>query len=339
MSAAKRAASGVAPDAVTRTAICLAMRARGFGLVELMLSLAIGTVLALAASAVLVGAQAAYLRHGASTRLDDSGRQALAMMARAVQQAGYAPACAAATRGSATASATASPLSPASAAGTASASAVAAAGWAGIMGLDATGIARDRHGIDGPWPAAFNGSDVLAVRFNGAGSGEGDGSVTDCAGFTVADGDQGWSIFYVAAGADGEGELRCKYKGNEGWGADALVRGVDTLQILYGIDTDEPADGVPNRYLNATEVAALAGVDGWRRVSSVRIALLLHGERGSDPAAKPVIHDLFGRGYTALAGGRDVGVVIDEKVLPDGQRRRLRRVVGATVLMRNDGGG
>jgi type IV pilus assembly protein PilW len=281
---------------------------RGFGLVELMLSLAIGTLLALAASAMLVGGHAAYQRHGDGARLDDSARQALAIMVRAVRQAGYIPAGA------------------------------PAPSHAAIVGLDAAGIARDRDGIDGPWPAAVNGSDVLAVRFTGSGAGEGDGSMTDCAGFAIADGEEGWSIFHVAAGADGEGELRCKYKGNDGWGADAIVRGVDSLQILYGIDTDDPADGVPNRYLNATQVAALDAAGGaWRRVASVRIALLLHGERGADPGAKPVLHHLFGSGYTAIAGSRDAGVLVDENALPAAQRQRVRRVVGATVLVRNPG--
>lgn len=282
------------------------MNARGFGLVELMLSLAIGTLLALAASAMLAGAHAGYLRHGAGARLDDSGRQALAMMARAVRQAGYAGA--------------------------------GAPPWpAAMTGLDASGVAPNSHGIDGPRPAAVNGSDVLAVRFAGAGAGGGDGSMTDCAGFAIGAGDEGWSIFHVATGTDGEGELRCKYRGGSGWGADAIVRGVDSLQILYGIDTDDPADGVPNRYLSATQVAAhdAAGGKGWSRVASVRIALLLHGERHSDPGAPPATHDLFGSGYTAIAGGRDAGVVFDEKVLPALQRQRVRRVVGATVFVRN----
>lgn len=290
-------------------AMSVAMNARqrsacGFGLVELMVSLAIGALLALAASAMLVGAHAAYRRHDDGARLDDSGRQALAIMVRAVRQAGYV----AAGRPAPT--------------------------YAAIAGLDAAGVARDRYGIDGPWPAAVNGSDVLAVRFTGAGGGDGDGSMTDCAGFAIADGEEGWSIFHVAAGANGEGELRCKYKGKDGWGADAIVRGVDSLQILYGIDTDDPADGVPNRYLNATEVAAL---DAWRRVASVRIALLLHGERGVDPGVAPVLHHLFGSGYTAVAGGSDAGVLVDEKALPAALRQRVRRVVGATVLVRNPG--
>jgi type IV pilus assembly protein PilW len=277
---------------------------RGFGLVELMLSLALGALLALAASAMLVGAHAAYQRHADGARLDDSARQALAIMVRAVRQAGYRPADA------------------------------PAPSYAAINGLDAAGIARDRYGIDGPWPAAVNGSDVLAVRFTGAG----EGSMTDCAGFAIADGEEGWSIFHVAAGADGEGELRCKYRGKDGWGADAIVRGVDSLQILYGIDTDDPADGVPNRYLNATQVAALdAAGSAWRRVASVRIALLLHGERGADPGARPVLHHLFGSGYTAIAGSRDAGVLVDENALPAAQRQRVRRVVGATVLVRNPG--
>ena len=49
---------------------------------------------------------------------------------------------------------------------------------------------------------------------------------------------RGWSIFYVAANGDGEAELRCKYRGASGWGADAIVRGVDSFQVLYGVDTD-----------------------------------------------------------------------------------------------------
>lgn len=304
------------------------MKARGFGLVELMLALAIGTVLALAASAMLVGALASYQRHGGSARLDDSGRQALAMMTRAVRQGGAGMA---GTAADADAGGDAAPAGPGAAAG----AALPPAAPPAISGLDAAGIARDSYGIDGPWPAAVHGSDVLAVRFAGAG----DGSVNDCAGFAIAEGDEGWSIFHVARGPDGDGELRCKYKGKSGWGADAIVRGVDTLQILYGVDTDDPVDGVPNRYLTATEVASLAGGDGWRRVASVRFALLLHGERHSDPGAQPVAYDLFGSGYTALAGGRDAGVRFDEKALPAAQRQRVRRVVGATVSMRNGGGG
>jgi hypothetical protein len=42
---------------------------------------------------------------------------------------------------------------------------------------------------------------------------DGDGSAVDCAGFAVAAGEEGWSIFYVARNGDGEPELRCKYRG------------------------------------------------------------------------------------------------------------------------------
>ncbi len=318
---ARRAATSAVPTGGTRRArypvpnisvkaTLIAATRAGYGLVELMLSLAIGALLALAASSVLGGVHMAFQHHSAQTRLDDSGRQALASMVRAIGQAGYR-----AVDGAAPAMA-----------------AIA------VMGRDASGVGHDTDGIGGPWPPAFNGSDVLAVRFGGAGAGSGDGSITDCAGFAIGEGEQGWSIFYVAAGPDGEGELRCKYRGSSGWGADALVRGVDTLQILYGIDTDDPPDGVPNRYLTATQTAALgAGGDGWRRVASVRIALLLHGAPASRPEGAAALYHLFGSGYTALAGGDDAGVVIDEKALPAAQWQRVRRVVGATVLVRNAG--
>lgn len=331
--------------------------AHGYGLVEMMVSLALGAIVALAAFGVMASSHAAYLRHGEMTRLDASGRQALAIMVRSIRQAGYAGTDAASASAAATPATAARAITTLAAAPTAAAVAVSATASAAaaaaepvatatsapaITGLDAATLSRAPYGIESPLAGAINGSDVLAIRFAGSGSGDGDGSVTDCAGFAVGADDEGWSIFYVAAGADGEAELRCKYLGKSGWGADAVVRGVDTLQILYGIDTDVPADGVPNRYLNATQINALgmdtAGASWWKRVAAVRIALLLHGERASDPGARATVHHLFGSGYTALAGDSDAGVQFDESALPAVQRQRVRRVVGATVLVRNGGG-
>jgi type IV pilus assembly protein PilW len=309
----------------------------GFGLVEMMVSLVLGAIISLAAFGVLASTHAAYLRHGETTRLDASGRQALAIMVRAVRQAGYAGPDGAALTAAAAPATVAGPAAAAAPSMPASPAAPPA-----ITGLDAATISKERYGIESPLGGAVNGSDVLAIRFTGSGSGEGDGSVTDCAGFAVGAGDEGWSIFYVATATDGEAELRCKYLGKSGWGADAVVRGVDTLQILYGIDTDDPADGIPNRYLNATQVNALGtdatGASWWKHVAAVRIALLLHGERASDPGAPATVHHLFGSGYSALAGRSDVGVQFDEKALPAVQRQRVRRLVGATVLVRNGGG-
>ena len=48
-----------------------------------------------------------------------------------------------------------------------------------------------------------------------------------------------------------------------------LVDGVENMQILYGVDTDD--DGIANQYIDATEVTAAQ----WANVVSVRMAFLL----------------------------------------------------------------
>lgn len=329
-------------------------RGQAYTLVELLLALALGALIALAASRMLVGANAAYLHHAASARLDAQGRQALAMIGRAVRQAAAGSAVRSVMPGAPDAVPALVPvLAP-------TLMLVRPEDPTAIAGLDAATIARDRDGIAGALPGAIHGSDVLALRFPGSGPGKGDGAVLDCAGFAVDAASEGWSIFYVAQNSAGEMELRCKYKGEHGWGADAVATGVDTFQVLYGVDTDTPPDGIPNRYLTASEINALHPPHGgqwWKRVASVQVALLLHGEAGSSPGIVPGTvtgaapggagsddspdsqFDLFGSAYSAKAGDTDPGVHFDEKSMPEGLRRRVRRIYAATIMLRNPGGG
>jgi type IV pilus assembly protein PilW len=170
-------------------------------------------------------------------------------------------------------------------------------------------LVKTSVGIDDPVTGAVNGSDVLAVRYGGAGAApDGDGSVVDCAGFTVHEAKEGWSIFYVARNGDGLAELRCKYKGAANWSADAVVAGVDGFQVLYGFDSDSPPDGIPNRYVNASTLSALDAAlapgernekTAWKRVASVQVALLLHGEKASPAPVQPAGYALFGPAYGA----------------------------------------
>lgn len=313
-----------------------ARRARGLGAAELLLALALGMLLALSASAMLVAASASYLNQVEATRLDAGARYALSVVSRAVRQAifvdldlhnGNVPAGA-------------RPEDSAS-----------------IAGFDGRSVSRGSDGIEAPLAGAVNGSDVLALRYFGAGAGAGgDGSVINCAGFGVgaaaSEAGRGWSIFYVASDAGGEAELRCKYRGDTGWGADAIVRGVDSFQVLYGIDTDEPPDGAANQYVNASVIndmdaaLALVGADAaargrdknartrWKRVVSIQIALLLHGAPASRPYGGPLRFDLFGKAYADAYGGADAGVHIDEARLPPAQRGRARRAVVTTIVLR-----
>jgi type IV pilus assembly protein PilW len=308
----------------------------GWSVVEFMVAVTLGLLIALLASGLFLASGSNYRNHSENMWLGDGGRYALQIMAQAIRQS-------------------------------------ASINWdrdgapfelypetpAAIDGRDASSISRGSDGISGTLPAVANGSDVLALRFAGSGSGaNGDGSSLNCAGFGVAapaDADaRGWSIFYVAADVGGEPELRCKYRSASGWGGDAIVRGVDSFQVLYGVDTDTPADGVPNTYLNATAVRALddaLALEGatpaelardrhrkthWKRVCSVKLALLLHGDSNSRADTVETRFDLFGPAYSD-AHGEDQGVLVMEGRFPPSQRYRARKVFSMTVALRNRG--
>ncbi len=91
--------------------------------------------------------------------------------------------------------------------------------------------------------------------------------------------------------------------------SDELFEGIESLQLLYGEDTN--ADGAPDNYANA------AGVGNWQNVVSVRIGMLVRtvDERGLDPNTQT---------YT----------VNDVNLGPFGDRRQ-RRVFTTTAMLRN----
>lgn len=306
----------------------------GRTLVEFLIALSLTLLLALLATGVLLVAAHCYRQHNDQQDLNDSAQQALAVMARAIRQAAYVEWD----------------------------SSGVAVGWsneatAAVAGLDGRSLARSSEGIAASLPAVAHGSDVLALRYAGSGSGAtGDGSSVNCAGFGVAApttlAAQGWSIFYVALDAAGVAELRCKYRSASGWGSDALVRGVETFQVLYGVDTDVPADGVPNGYFNATALEQLDAalvLEGanpaqrwqdlqrktyWKRVGAIRVALLLRGDVATRADTGSRQFDLFGTSY-ADVHGEDEGVRIDERRMPQAQRRRTRVMLDMTVALRN----
>lgn len=300
-------------------------RQRGATIAELMVAAAVGLLAMLLAADLLVSANAAYVSQVEAAAVDDSGRYALEIITRAARQAAFVNLErdeAGADRGT----------SPAS-----------------IGGLDARSLGRATEGIDAPLTDAVNGSDVLALRYGGAA----DGSVISCGGFAVDEADDGWSIFYVGRNASGDAELRCKYRGNTNWGADAIVGGVDAFQVLYGLDTDSPPDGLANEFVSAAVVdqrdAALVLVAAepaarlrelrrrthWKRIASIRVALVVHGARRNRADEEPLVFDLFGRAYSDAFGAIDQGVHLTEHALPEDLRRRERRVFTSTVLLRN----
>jgi type IV pilus assembly protein PilW len=177
---------------------------------------------------------------------------------------------------------------------------------------------------------------VLALRFGGSGGGGGDGSVNTCAGFSVGAGQQGWSIFYVGASAGGLPELRCKYRGANNWSAEAVVGGVDSFQVLYGIDTDPVPDGQANRFVTASAINGMdAGAHSanWKRVVSIKVSLALHGAHRSKRVHAPGVLHLFGAAYSALGG--DEGVRVDPAAMAPALRERERRTFSSIITLRN----
>ncbi|MGH8806964.1 MAG: PilW family protein [Noviherbaspirillum sp.] len=309
----------------------------GLTLVELMISITLGLLIVMAATALLLSSKSGYVIQDEDAHIQDTGRYALENISRAVRQAAYenwdtneAPIVLAAN------------LS------------------ANIAGLDARSLKSTTPGIESPVTKTVQGSDVLALRFFGVGNGEnGDGSMVNCAGFGVgapgskeeAEERRGWSIFYVAEDASGEPELYCKYLGKSSWASQAIARGVESFQVLYGLDLD--GDGMPNRFLNATAITALDDtlvLEGataeerdqdknkkthWKKIVVVKVALLVRGTQNARADSLTIQHDLFGKEYADANAATDPGVRIKEETLRSTVRNRLRRTFLSTIQLRN----
>lgn len=295
-------------------------RQAGLTVTELMVALTLGMAVALVAVSLLVSASSAWVAQAEAANVDDAGRFALAVIERAARQASFVD--------WEHSGAGADPAQPSA-----------------VRGLDAASLSSSMPGMTDPRPPAVNGSDVLALRFTGAGRGNGDGSATTCAGFSVGAGQEGWSIFYVGLGPEGVPELRCKYRGANNWSAEAVVGGVDSFQVLYGIDG--------SRYLRASDINALdqaLAVEGgsaqerdrdrmrkswWKRVASIKVALLVHGARRSQQAGGPPLYQLFGAAYSDSAARTDAGTSVARAAMPPALQQRARRLFSATIMLRN----
>jgi type IV pilus assembly protein PilW len=138
----------------------------------------------------------------------------------------------------------------------------------------------------------YNNSDVFGVRFFGSSKvnnsptgylmGAADGSVIDCRGTTVRypmdKTDIGLSLFMLATPqTGGEPELQCINQSGRAGGAQPIIAGVESFQVMYGVDTDSTTDTTPNRWINAKNMTAAQ----WPFVRIVRFGIVLRGPAGS----------------------------------------------------------
>jgi type IV pilus assembly protein PilW len=311
-------------------------RCAGITLVEFMVSLTLSLFIVLTATSLLLASQSAYTANDDAAMIQENGRHVLEIIARAIRQAGYEDWD-----------------------GDGAAKLAQTTDSASVTGLDARSLKSTNAAMDVPLVKSVNGSDVLGIRFYGAGAGDhGDGTMLNCAGFGVASASKSgspsepsWSIFFVAEDATGEPELRCKYQGKSGWSAVAIARGVESFQVLFGLDTD--GDGIPNQFLTAREVEQLDGrliLEGsdiasriqdknrkthWKKVVAVKVALLVRGAHPARADGTATVYDLFGKDYSDAYANVDAGTRIEELNLPAKSRNRIRKIFGTTIMLRN----
>ncbi len=284
----------------------------GSSLVALMIGLAVSLAIVLYALDVVMLSGKDFLRTDQEALLQDQGTLALELVRGAVQQAGHIDAS--------------GPMPAWS----------VSAGDGAVRGLDDVSLPAESPGLDGARRGSNDGSDALAVHF----SGEAQGFLHNCAGMPVAGPatesvDRGWSIFHVATDAQGEPELRCKYRTESGWVSQAVAAGVSSFQVLYGLDRDD--DGLPDNFVSASRLTALdaAGrpaVSSWTRVVAVHVAMLMRAPLVMRRWRALRTFTPFGEQYARAHGSEDPGTAIESVRL---RADRLYRSFDAVIFLPN----
>jgi type IV pilus assembly protein PilW len=296
----------------------------GLTLVELMISLVLGMLIVAAAIMLMLSSKSSYVVEDDSARLLDSGRYAIESMSRALRQVGFEDI---ATNG---VPIVALPTSTPN-----------------ITGLDASTYGdAAAGGLPAPSAVTVSPSDILQVRFFGAG----DGTILDCTGAAVSaattssaiDTERGWSVFFVKPGADGDAELHCGHLNAAGvFESLPIAGGVESFQVLYGVDAG--GDATPDRFYTADEISALDAAAGalptsagssWKNVATVKISLLLKGQAHTEFEDQTI--PLFGSDY---ANAGDQGSVVNVQRLPPDQQRRIRKLFTTVIQLRNSARG
>ncbi|WP_163836632.1 PilW family protein [Spartinivicinus ruber] len=109
-------------------------------------------------------------------------------------------------------------------------------------------------------------SDILFTRYYGSST---DQTMQDCSGTAHAESQVVTEILFV----NKKYELKCRIVvDNAIEKTITLISGVESLQLLFGADTDKSQDYIANSYMNAADVTSKKL---WEKVVSVRIGLLV----------------------------------------------------------------
>ena len=245
----------------TQTAYAHRVHQSGFSMVELMVALAIGSMLTLVVAQLFANTRSTNRSQEEAARMQENTRFALATIGRTVRLAGY----------KSNPNATTTTIFP-----------VATA--PALTGSD----------------VASPGSDTLIVRFQGSGTAAGaaDNTVLDCLGTAVAPDYTGtntfsYNRFSISAGANGNNALFCQTNSADPTAGTELVSGIDAMQVLFGEDTSSPTDSVPDRFI----APGTAGIN-MDNVVTVRVYLLISSVQSVRLDNSSATYTLAGQDYT-----------------------------------------
>ena len=341
---------------------------RGFTIVELMVAIAVGLVLALAAAASLLVGSRGYSTVDAAAELRQNASFVVALVGRITAQAGFQDVYFATRPASPSDLAAAFPAIS----GFNNATVTSTSSTTGDIKINSAN--SDTLNVT-TWEAGKLGfgSDVLVVRYQPVARGvedpKSDGSMLDCSGATAATpslsrDDNSINVFFVTKDVDGEpdGEpaLSCYSLNSDRKtfkGRVALVRGVESFQVLYGVQAKNPIenmafesskDAIPYAYMRADQMVVGNDPHGeatrknWQLVRSLRIGMVLRGSVNKQQAAVPqVLYPLGlakssgeGTGGSAFGSSDDPGSIFTAPA--DG---RFRSAETFTIHLRNAQGG
>lgn len=253
-------------------------RLRGFSLLELMVAMALGLLISTAAIQLFLANQIALNFQRGMNDVQANGRFAIDQMVHDVRVAGLSPASFATTDA---VNVVGMPFATTDIANLAAAS---------------TAINRNAAATTEALPGLLQHSDQLVVQYLAM------NDTVDCEGNAVAAGRVLVARYFIRADTDGSASLACDGGNHDGTTLDAVVgraygdagaillNGVDSFQVLYGVDdriVDNASNGVARiaRYIDAATYSAL--VVPRPTILAVRLGLYLHSQERATTSAPP----------------------------------------------------
>lgn len=284
----------------------------GLTLIEMMVAVTIGLLLMVGIAQVYLSSMSTQRTQNDVTLLNESARFTFDLMSRELRKAGFRNTWQQNSASISEFCPTDGPL-PQSA-------------YIGVN--DAASISTSSADLSGTAIAISNRSDVLKVRFYGETS-NGTEAITDCHGYPVAANQLVQETLYVAPDpANGNEPTLWCHTSNPAPvtaahpGALPLVAGVESLQMLYGEDTD--SDGIINRYVPWQLVSKV------HKVSAVKVSAVV---RGPNALALGTVRTSFAHfpGYDQAANSDDGAV------FTPASNDRLRKQFTTEIAIRNFG--